>query len=156
MTTFSLSSYKRNANFHRWEIHFGRFEQILLRNCFEHGQLLTIQNKSECERNKKHPTASSVPIRLWSTHQNWFSPRNGREISFSVFDQTRLGQLYLTESVRGCEKVSWKIQNWNQIWTPACLAVVAESKLIQTFNIFAPLLAKSMFAKARCEAKIGN
>ena len=35
----------------------------------------------------------------------------------------------------------------NQICT-ACLAVIAESKLIQPFNIFALLLAKSVFAEA--------
>ena len=30
----------------------------------------------------------------------------------------------------------------------ACLAVIGKSKLIQTFNIFALLLARSMFVKA--------
>ncbi len=51
--------------------------------------------QSERERQNKQPTAFSVLIRFWSTHQNWFSPRNGREISSSLFDQTRLGQLYV-------------------------------------------------------------
>ena len=50
--------------------------------------------QSERERQNKQPTAFSVLIRFRSTHQNWFSPRNGREISSSLFDQTRLGQLY--------------------------------------------------------------
>ena len=50
--------------------------------------------QSERERQNKQPTAFSVLIRFWSTHQNLFSPRKGREISSSLFDQTRLGQLY--------------------------------------------------------------
>ena len=50
--------------------------------------------QSERERQNKQPTAFSVLIRFWSTHQNLFSPRNGREISSSVFGQSRLGQLY--------------------------------------------------------------
>ena len=49
--------------------------------------------QSERERQNKQPTAFSVLIRFWSTHQNLFSPRNGREISSSVFGTTRLGQL---------------------------------------------------------------
>ena len=50
--------------------------------------------QSERERQNKQPTAFSVLIRFWSTHQNLFSPRNGREISSSLYGTTRLGQLY--------------------------------------------------------------
>ena len=50
------------------------------------------KQKWEWEKNKQ-PTAFSVLIRFWSTHQNLFSPRNGQEISSSLFDQTRLGKL---------------------------------------------------------------
>ena len=36
------------------------------------------------------------------THQNLFSPRNGREISSSVFGQTTLGQLYRIREIHIC------------------------------------------------------
>ena len=44
---------------------------------------------------KKQPIAFSGPIPAWSTNRNLFSPINGREISSSVYRQTRLGQLYI-------------------------------------------------------------
>ena len=40
-----------------------------------------------------HPIAFSGPIRAWSTNWNLFSPTNGREISSSVYGQTRRTQL---------------------------------------------------------------
>ena len=48
---------------------------------------------------KMQPTAFSVLKRFWSPNQNLFSPRNGREISSSVYGQTRHGQLYLFENI---------------------------------------------------------
>ena len=76
-------------------------EQILLKICLEHpmgrancGKL----KKSERERQAKQPTAFSELIRFWRTNRNRFSPTNGREISSSVYGQTRLGQLYKGEN----------------------------------------------------------
>ena len=90
--------YKRNAKLHCWEIQFGRFWTNPLEKLLWARATSERQNKSECERNKKHPTASSVSIRFWSTHQNWFSSRNSRENSSSLYGTTRLGQLYLVWS----------------------------------------------------------
>ena len=86
--------YKRNAKLHCWEIQFGRFWTNPLEKLLWARATSERQNKSECERNKKHPTASSVSIRFWSTHQNWFSSRNSRENSSSLYGTTRLGLLY--------------------------------------------------------------
>ena len=86
--------YKRNAKLHCWEIQFGRFWTNPLEKLLWARATSERQNKSECERNKKHPIASSVSIRFWSTHQNWFSSRNSRENSSSLYGTTRLGQLY--------------------------------------------------------------
>ena len=52
------------------------------------------QKKSCSWWGKKQPIAFSGPIPAWSTNRNLFSPINGREISSSVYRQTRLGQLY--------------------------------------------------------------
>ena len=73
-------------------------QQILLKICLEHPTGRAScgkQKKSDRESQSKQPTAFSVLMRFRSTNRNRFSPTNGREISSSVFGQTRLGQLYV-------------------------------------------------------------
>ena len=49
------------------------------------------QNKSTWWMKNKQPTADSVRIRFSSTKRNGISPKNGREISSSLFALTRFG-----------------------------------------------------------------
>ena len=43
----------------------------------------------------KQPIAFFALIQFWSTNRNLFSPTNDRENSFSMYGQTKRGQLYI-------------------------------------------------------------
>ena len=93
----SDKKYKRNPKLLWWQIHIGPFGTNPLENLpwAPNGQgKLWKTKKSDRESQSKQPTAFSVLMRFRSTNRNQFSPTNGREISSSVFGQTRLGQLY--------------------------------------------------------------
>ena len=51
--------------------------------------------KSGCQRKNKQPIAFLAIIQFWSTDRNLFSPTNDRENSFSMYGQTKRGQLYI-------------------------------------------------------------
>ena len=84
--------------------------------------------QSERERQNKQPTAFSVLIRFWSTHQNWFSSRNSRENSSSLYGTTRLGQLYQITTHKSCIVTQYKYKQQltrqktcpRQILSPIC------------------------------------
>ena len=93
----SDKKYKRNPKLLWWQIHIGPFGTNPLENLpwAPNGQgKLWKTKKSDRESQSKQPTAFSVLMRFRSTNRNRFSSPNGREISSSVFGQTRLGQLY--------------------------------------------------------------
>ena len=100
----SNKKYKRNPKLLWWQIHIGPFGTNPLENLpwAPNGQgKLWKTKKSDRESQSKQPTAFSVLMRFRSTNRNRFSPTNGREISSSVFGQTRLGQLYMYQVAPG-------------------------------------------------------
>ena len=50
---------------------------------------VSVRDKTSSPQHSRY----SWVIRFWSTHQNWFSSRNSRENSSSLYGTTRLGQL---------------------------------------------------------------